>query len=858
MKLKNLRVNNIEQPLGFQVMPLSFSWTVEEAGEAKEQQSARIRIYENMETEPDTEDRTIVYDSGEVADADSLDYSVNVELKPRTRYQWSVEVTTDTKEQVSAESWFETGKADEAWEGQWIAPEQQTSSVILRKTFAYDGTVGAARLYICGLGVYECYINGKKAGEEYLAPGYHSYDFHLQTQTYDVSDLVKEGENEIEIWLGEGWFKGRLGFDGGFTDIYGDRLYAIAELYASGQCLVKTDTTWEIVKSPICFNNIYDGEVYDARQQRCQIEGEKLLQEFPKECGALSDRYSLPVKEKENFSVKEVLHTPSGDTVLDFGQNLTGWVEFDCDIPAGKGIRLTASEIMQDQEFYHENLRTAKTEFLYLSDGKEAHVRPHFTFYGFRYMKAEVVQEVRNGEEVVLCCEETLSDEEWKTKFRAVHLRSDFDQTGWIETGDPKVNQLFSNALWGQKDNFLDVPTDCPQRDERLGWTGDAQVFSETACFNMYMPAFYRKYMWDMRAEQSILDGAVPNVVPRLKRGMVAEYGACPWADAGVIIPWNVYGHYGNKTLLAEMYPGMKAWVEYQRKQEEAEGGLHLIKGGFHFADWLALDNEQPGPFGATDPLYIASAYYFRCTKIVADAAEILGYDEAAEYKKLAEEIKKAIQETYFDENGACCSKTQTGAAIAIMFGLMEETAQAEGERLQQRVKENNGHLNTGFVGTPLLCPALTKTGHHETAVDLLLNEEYPSWLYSVNLGATTIWERWNSVLSDGKMNPEGMNSLNHYSYGSIEAWMYGDVAGIRAAEPGFRRAVIKPNPDARLKYVDCKMETASGVYESHWKYEKDGTVTYRFHIPFGAKALICLPDGRTETVAAGDHTFCG
>lgn len=858
MKLKNLRVNNIEQPLGFQVMPLSFSWTVEEAGEAKEQQSARIRIYENMETEPDTEDRTIVYDSGEVADADSLDYSVNVELKPRTRYQWSVEVTTDTKEQVSAESWFETGKADEAWEGQWIAPEQQTSSVILRKTFAYDGTVGAARLYICGLGVYECYINGKKAGEEYLAPGYHSYDFHLQTQTYDVSDLVKEGENEIEIWLGEGWFKGRLGFDGGFTDIYGDRLYAIAELYASGQCLVKTDTTWEIVKSPICFNNIYDGEVYDARQQRCQIEGEKLLQEFPKECGALSDRYSLPVKEKENFSVKEVLHTPSGDTVLDFGQNLTGWVEFDCDIPAGKGIRLTASEIMQDQEFYHENLRTAKTEFLYLSDGKEAHVRPHFTFYGFRYMKAEVVQEVRDGEEVVLCCEETLSDEEWKTKFRAVHLRSDFDQTGWIETGDPKVNQLFSNALWGQKDNFLDVPTDCPQRDERLGWTGDAQVFSETACFNMYMPAFYRKYMWDMRAEQSILDGAVPNVVPRLKRGMVAEYGACPWADAGVIIPWNVYGHYGNKTLLAEMYPGMKAWVEYQRKQEEAEGGLHLIKGGFHFADWLALDNEQPGPFGATDPLYIASAYYFRCTKIVADAAEILGYDEAAEYKKLAEEIKKAIQETYFDENGACCSKTQTGAAIAIMFGLMEETAQAEGERLQQRVKENNGHLNTGFVGTPLLCPALTKTGYHETAVDLLLNEEYPSWLYSVNLGATTIWERWNSVLSDGKMNPEGMNSLNHYSYGSIEAWMYGDVAGIRAAEPGFRKAVIKPNPDARLKYVDCKMETASGVYESHWKYEKDGTVTYRFHIPFGAKALICLPDGRTETVAAGDHTFCG
>ena len=362
--------------------------------------------------------------------------------------------------------------------------------------------------------------------------------------------------------------------------------------------------------------------------------------------------------------------------------------------------------------------------------------------------------------------------------------------------------------------------------------------------------------MWDMRAEQSILDGAVPNVVPRLKRGMVAEYGACPWADAGVIIPWNVYCHYGSKTLLAEMYPGMKAWVDYQRRQEEAEGGLHLIKGGFHFADWLALDNEQPGPFGATDPLYIASAYYFRCMKIIADAAEILGYEEAPEYKKLAEEIKKAIRAAYFDESGACCSKTQTGAAIAIVFGLIEDTAQEEGDRLHQRVAENNGHLNTGFVGTPLLCPALTKTGHYKIAVDLLLNEDYPSWLYSVNLGATTIWERWNSVLPDGKMNPEGMNSLNHYSYGSIEAWMYGDVAGIREAEPGFRKAVIKPNPDARLKYVDCKMETAAGIYESHWKYEEDGSVTYRFHVPFGAKALICLPDGRTETVAVGDYTY--
>lgn len=849
MKLKNLRVNNIEQPIGFQIQPLSFSWTVEDAGSAKKQKSARVRIYEET-----SEENVEVFDSGACVEIDSLDYQVNMGLKPRTRYSWSVEVTADNGARAEALSWFETGKMDEAWIGTWISPDASdvedvpTSSAILRKRFTY-GSAGEnpARLYMCGLGVYECYLNGKKVGEEFLAPGYHSYDFHLQTQAYDVSNLLKQGENEIEIWLGEGWFKGRLGFDGGFTDIYGDRLYAIAELYTGGQCIVKTDETWDVLESPIRLNNIYDGEVYDARQKKVPVKGGRILPEVPKNCGKLSDRYSLPVKQKETFPVKEVIHTPSGDTVLDFGQNLTGWVEFDCALPSGNKVRLTASEIMQNGEFYHENLRTAKTEFLYISDGKERHVRPHFTFYGFRYMKIEVD-----------ASEEMFSDEELKTQFTAVHLRSDFDQIGWIETGNEKVNRLFSNALWGQKGNFLDVPTDCPQRDERLGWTGDAQVFSETACYNMYMPAFYRKYLWDMRAEQSILDGAVPNVVPRLKRGMVAEFGSCPWADAGVIIPWNVYLHYGSKTLLAEMYPGMKAWVDYQRKREEAEGGLHLIKGGFHFADWLALDNEQPGPFGATDPLYIASAYYFRCAEIVGEAAEILGHDEAESYKKLAEEIKEVIRITYFDENGTCISKTQTGAAIAVMFGLSENMAQSEGDRLNQRVTDNNGHLNTGFVGTPLLCPALTRSGHHRTAVDLLLNEDYPGWLYSVNLGATTIWERWNSVMPDGSMNPEGMNSLNHYSYGSIEAWMYGDVAGIRESKPGFRKAVLEPHPDERLRYIDCRLETAAGTYESHWKYEADGSVTYRFVIPFGAEALIRLPDGRTETVTAGEYIFCG
>ncbi|MCI6464191.1 MAG: glycoside hydrolase family 78 protein [Faecalicatena sp.] len=846
MKLTQLRVNHIETPMGFQINPLSFSWKVEEADGAKYQKSARIMVKKGKD---------VLFDSKEEESADSLDYPVDLSLSPRTRYQWSVCVTADNQEKAAEESWFETGKMDEPWQGKWITPAlDQSVQPILARTFDVHKKPVKARLYLCGLGIYEVYINGKKVGNEFLAPGYHSYDFHLQVQTYDVTDYLERGKNEIRIWLGDGWFKGRLGFDGGYTNLYGDRCYAIGELYMEQddgtETLLCTDESWKSKASPITFSNIYDGEIYDAR-----LEDEDNWKDVricePKGCGVLSDRYSLPIVKKESFQVQEVIRTPKNELVFDFGQNLTGWVEFDCDFPAGTQIKLTASEIMQDGCFYHDNLRTAKTEFTYISNGKKAHVRPHFTFYGFRYMKVE--------------CDCTVDQKD----FTAYHLRSDFDQTGWIETGNQKVNQLFSNALWSQKDNFLDVPTDCPQRDERLGWTGDAQVFSETACYNMYMPAFYRKYLWDMRAEQSILGGSVPNVVPRLKQGMVAEHGSCPWADAGVIIPWNVFLHYGSRTLLQECYPGMKAWIDCERKKEEALGGPHLIKDGFHFADWLALDNEQPGPFGATDPLYIASAYYYQGAKIISQAAKMLTegirqedpkiceYEkDAKEYGRLAEEILQAIQTTYFDENGCCVCKTQTGSAIAVEFGLMPEKQKEEGERLEERVRRNGSHLNTGFVGTTLLCPALTHTGHHTTAVDLLLNEEFPGWLYCVNLGATTIWERWNSVLPDGKISEEGMNSLNHYSYGSIEAWMYSDVCGIRPSRPGFREAVIEPHPDKRLKYAECTLDTAAGRYTVKWNCQNDGNVTYEVHVPFGAQARMKFPDGKSEKLTAGTYQF--
>lgn len=863
MKLTKLRVNHIAEPMGYCMDHLSFSWTAEDVKEGKRQKWARVLVRRGTET---------VYDSGKRRDADSLDFPVHINLTPRTRYDWSVSVEADSGESASAVSFFETGKMGEPWIGKWITPARGLSEAnkhgvcILEKEF-YVRNAENARLYICGLGLYECRINGRKVGEEYLAPGYHSYDFHLQTNTYDVEEYLHPGKNKAEIWLGEGWFKGRIGFDGGYENLYGDKLYAAAELYAGGTLAAATDESWSCRRSPIIFSGIYDGEIYDARTACGSRRGMDITEgaaenetedaeknvpvnvEKPSGCGALCDRYSLPIVKKESFSPTEVLISPKGETILDFGQNITGWVEFECSLPEGTSVRLTAGEILQDGCFYRENYRLAKGEYIYISKGEKVHVRPHFTFYGFRYMLAQMKPAGGEWQSMNECGMEEYS-------FTAYHLRSDFDQIGQIVTGNRKVNQLFSNAMWGQKDNFLDVPTDCPQRDERLGWTGDAQIFSETACYNMYMPAFYRKFLWDMRAEQSITGGAVPNVVPRIKKGMISECGSCPWADAAVIIPWNVYCHYGSRTLLEECYPGMKAWVDYEREKEEKEGGAHLIGSGFHFADWLALDNETPGPFGATDPLYIASAYYYLNAEIAAEAAGILGYEEEAEeYGRLAREILLAVRDRYFDSSGNCLCPTQTASALAIMFGLSEKKEE-EGKILSQRVADNGNHLNTGFVGTPVLCPALTCTGHHTQAMDLLLNEEYPGWLYAVNLGATTIWERWNSVLSDGHMNPEGMNSLNHYSYGSIEGWMYGYAAGIRAREPGFRKAEIRPYPDKRLGFLECCLETAAGVYESKWKYEEDGRISFEFTVPFHGAAKICLPDGREYEVEAGNYRY--
>lgn len=849
MKIRTLRVNQIEEPVGYDSSRISFSWILDPEGKPVKNVRTYLRVYQES---------VMLYQSAGLDTDAGIDFSVSLDLQPRTRYDWQVEIFADGNVHLKADSYFETGKKNEPWKADWISPVGETqTAAVLRKEFELEKMGEHARIYMCGLGLYELFLNGKKVGDEYLTPGYHSYDFHLQIQTYDVTELLCKGKNTILIYLAEGWFKGRLGFDGGYRNLYGDRLYAVCELYVgkTQTPTVKTDETWETWMSPISFADIYDGEICNG------ILGEKLLrleQELfqgyakkcvPRKCGALTDRYNLPIRKKEVFIGKKCL-TPKGEVILDFGQNLTGWICFQNFMKKAGQIRFRAAEILQDGCFYRENLRTAKAEFVYISNGRKEWVRPHFTFYGFRYMLVEYKEDTKDDWKPLTDLNEG--------QIQAWHLRSDIEQIGFFETENERLNRLLLNVLWSQKDNFLDIPMDCPQRDERLGWTGDAGVFSETACYNMFVPAFFRKYLWDMRAEQSVLNGAVPNVVPRLKKGMVSEYGSSPWADAGVIISWNLYQHYGSKSLLKECYSGMKQWVECQRLHEETLGGKHLIKDGFHFADWLALDHEEPGPFGATDPLFIASVFYYYCSGVVAEAAEILDKkEEAVFYKKLAEAIKTAIAETYFDEEGCCICRTQTGAALSIVYGLHsnEKARRREGERLVQYIEKNGGHLNTGFVGTPILCPALTVSGHHKLAVDLLLNEEFPGWIYEVNMGATTIWERWNSVLPDGHMNPDGMNSLNHYSYGSIVAWLYKDVLGIRPAAPGYRKILLSPHPDKRLGAVRARYESPVGTIKISWKYDLSDRLHYEIDIPYGCECVFRAKEEERELIY-GHHSI--
>ena len=840
MLIRSLRANHLKNPLGFKMDAPLLTWTLEgSAGDAPK--TARVQVALSSAF-----DAPLV-DTGAREDLSPLGFTPEMTLAPRTRYYWRVEATSEKGETaVSKTAWFETAKQDEPWQAEWIeAPFDRQIHPLFAKPFTLREAPVRARAYVTGLGVYELTVNGERVSDEVLAPFYNDYDNWIQYQTYDITPLLRAGENRFDAMLGNGWYKGRFGWVENMCELFGDRMKLLAEIrceFADGSELVLgTDGTWLCHASPVVESSIYDGEVYDARLELApgSLEGFVNAKASETPAGALTARLSPPVRICERRKPARLLHTPAGESVIDFGQVMTGWVEFDCDLPEGAKVYLQFGELLQHDNFYRDNLRTAKEEFTFISAGRPAHVRPHFTFYGFRFMKVEGMD----------------ADPD---RFTACVIHSDLPVIGKIEPANAKVNRLSQNAFWSQIGNFLDVPTDCPQRDERMGWTGDAHVFAPTASFTMYTPAFYEKYLHDMLLEQRRLDGSVPHVVPdvldviaRILHEPQTGFGSCAWGDAAVGIPWTVYNFFGDKALLRRQFENMRLWVDWIKKQDDEHcGAKRLWNCGFHFADWLALDNPVQGSsFGGTDPYYVASAFYYSSADIVAQAAQALGLEaEHAYYANLAQEVKTAFRREFFTETGRIAEPTQTAMLLALSTGLVPEEHRERIRRdLKEKIKARDWHMDTGFVGTYYLCRTLTENGMSDVAYTLLLNEDFPSWLYEVNMGATTIWERWNSVLPNGLVSDTGMNSMNHYAYGSVVEWMYRCMCGLNPAAPGFTRATITPHSDARLGWARCEYDSASGRYAAGWKLTDTG-VEYEVSVPFGCEAEF-IPEDAAQTL---------
>lgn len=859
LQVKKLRCEYKTDPIGIDVPRPRLSWQLSSSEKNVLQTSYEIRVAESEAAL--VKGKTFWTTGKQLSDESTHVEYAGPALVSGYTYYWQVRVG-DNHGHIS--DWsktatWEMGLLNPAdWKAKWITPnlvedeKKSNPSPILRTEFAVKKKIARARLYASAMGLYEMELNGKRVGDEYFTPGWTAYDFRYQYQTYDVTAMVQSGANCLAATLGDGWFRGRLAWDGK-RNTYGTKLALLAQLeitYTDGTTeIVGSDEKWKASTGAVLISDIYNGETYDARLEKTgwseagfDTSGWKGVTVLDSVKAKVVAPAGPPVKRIEEIKPVKVLKTPAGDTVLDMGQNMVGWMRFRVTAPAGTNVTLRHAEVLDKEgNFYTENLRSAKQTVRYTTKGQGVEVfQPHFTFQGFRYVAVSGWPGEVKPED-----------------FTGIVVHSAMERTGTFESSNPLMNQLEHNIIWGQKGNFLDVPTDCPQRDERLGWTGDAQVFAATASFNHDTAAFYTKWLKDVALDQED-DGAVPFVIPNAlshdtRQGAAASAG---WADVATVLPWTVYQAFGDKRILEEQYPSMKAWVDYMRKQA---ADRYIWSSGFSFGDWLAFattDSDYPG--ATTDKDFLQTAYFAWSTNLLAKTAAVLGKNEdAAEYAALEQEIKAAFLREFVTENGRISPNTQTAYALALEFDLLPVSMRKEAaDRLAADVKKF-GHLTTGFLGTPVLCKALSDNGHLDEAYMLLNRKEYPSWLYPVTKGATTIWERWDGIKPDGSFQDPGMNSFNHYAYGAIGEWMYRAVAGIQIdeAKPGYRHVVIEPRPGGDLAHASASVETMYGLVASSWEKTAD-TFTLKVTIPPNTTATVKLPSGKVEEIGSGEYEF--
>jgi hypothetical protein len=736
------------------------------------------------------------------------------------------------------------------WFAQLVGPaDDSIASPLLRAEFmTTDAAITRARVYATGHGLFQLEINGARVGDHELAPGWTTYESRLRYTTYDVTELVATGTNAVGAWLGDGWWRGYLGWNGKKA-LYGSQLSLLAQLeidYADGtRQVIATGPQWTAGTGPLTAADIYNGEDYDARAFHAgwssagfDAAGWAPVAVREPVGAALVAPDGPPVRVVETRQVQEVLTSPSGKTILDFGQNLVGRLRITLTGDAGTVITLRHAELLEHDELAVEPLRGAKATDTYTLAGTgEESWAPRFTFHGFRY--AEVMG--------------------WPGQFDpasvvAEVLHSDMERTGWFTTSNPLVQRLHENVVWSMKGNFVDIPTDCPQRDERLGWTGDIQVFAPTATYLYDSAGFLISWLKDLAAEQRNL-GGTPMIIPAIVTGYTGPIAG--WADAATVVPWTIYQAYGDLRILGTQFDSMTAWVD---EVTAAAGDDRVWSAGFQFGDWLDPTAPANRPEQAqTYPEIVATAYFARSARIVADSAELLGRsDDATRYAALADEVKAAFYREYVSRAGRVMSDSVTAYALALVFDLIDDPAERQhaADRLAQTVAGNGYKISTGFVGTPIVTDALSANGHADVAYRLLLQTDAPSWLYTVERGATTIWERWDSLLPDGTVNPSGMTSFNHYAFGAVADWMHRIVAGLAPAAPGYRRLCIAPQPPRRgLISASASLNTPYGRAASGWELA-DGQLHLSVTIPVGATAKVILPSGAAHEVAAGYYEF--
>ena len=697
---------------------------------------------------------------------------------------------------------------------------------VFRRQFATEKAIDKAELKITALGVYEAEINGQRVGDFVLAPGWTSYDHRLQVQTYDVTALLQK-ENDLRVTVGRGWFRSPM--PGWLNSQDKQRrleqpcgLIALLQItYSDGtEKTVSTDESWHWAKSRVLFSEIYDGETCDARIEPADWQPAKPLK-WSKDI--LIPQEGEAIRETERIAAKRIFKTPQGDTVVDFGQEVTGYVEIALNAHAGDEVLFDHAEVQdKDGNWYNENYRSAKARAKYICREGNQTWHPELTFFGFRYIRLL-----------------SWPGEAKAENFTVIAVHSDLRRTGWLISGNEELNQLFSNIVWGQRGNFLDVPTDCPQRDERLGWTGDAQVFIKTASYLFDTERFFKKWLHDLAADQRE-SGEVGQVIPDL---MPEGPSSAAWGDAATICPWQVYQTYGDKAVLEDQFESMRKWVDYITSVTKTP---NLWVDHFHFGDWLGLDAPVGSYKGSSREDFIASAFYAHSTALVVKTGKLLGKDVKS-YEKLHGDIVAAFRKAFPEY------KTQTEHVLAVHFGLAED-AQKTADALADMVKADGVQLRTGFVGTPYILHALSQYGHADLAWSLVLRREYPSWLYPVTKGATTIWEHWDGIHEDGSFWSADMNSFNHYAYGAVADWIFEQAAGIRHAEdkPGFAELIYAPHPDARLGWLQAKLNTRHGTVSALWVCQEDG-IRYELETPVPAK--VCL-NGKETWVNPGKYTF--